>query len=469
MATNPQSWEDAAGVHGTFAAAPVVIGDHLRTRLWLHDRIFRSARRGTRTYRDEAALWADALGSGALYETERLRLEEVDLLEWIPRSPGLYHTDGGSTARGEAERHVLAHEEGGVVLDPIGKAGMVWGGLGCVRLAMKDVGGLPTKFMCATSSGRAHRGFVVAVGGDDYARIAGDIVRRGSVPCSVKGRLRVATPDSGLPIGFGTGVPRFYLAADKLEPLRRSHRQVSLDVTPAVTFKPGTESPDDLWPDRPYYAYAHFDPSRPGALDACVEWLEDTYVGTRFNGRILTDFDEQVGHFGPVACPLSDVMDLTIPIRTFDKPLLDGFGASAMFFVNTLEMSTVSNVTITGDGNVVGNDNRVITTIHKGLDNDELKTVGEAFALLRGEVASLDEVPDKHRNRGLRAIEDAEEEIASGDPDPEAVKSSLERFRDTMVAAGQTYDATIGWAQRLKGVALALVKIIPAAVGWFAL
>lgn len=86
---------------------------------------------------------------------------------------------------------------------------------------------------------------------------------------------------------------------------------------------------------------------------------------------------------------------------------------------------------------------------------------------MRGEVASLDDIPDKHRNRGLRALEDAEEEIASGNPDPDAVKSSLQRFQDTMEAAGQTYDAAVGWAQRLKGVAMALVKIIPAAVGWF--
>lgn len=371
-------------------SSTVVIGDHLRTRLWLHERIFRSARRGTRIYRDEAALWADAHGSDGLYETQYLRLEDVDLLEWIPRSPGLYHTVEAKRGRAKAIAHTLAYEKDGVVLDPIGKAGMVWGGLGCVRLAMKDVGGRPTKFMCATSSGRAHGGFVVAIGGDDYARIADDIAHKGSVPCSVKGRLRVATPDNGLPVAFRRGMPRFYLAADGLKPLRRSQRQVSLDVAPAVTFRPGTGSSGDLpLGSGPYYAYAHFDPSRPGALDACVEWLEDTYVRARFDGEVLTDFGEQVGHFDSVGCPLRDVMDLTIPIETVGKQLRDGFGGSATFYVNTLEMSTVSNVTITGDGNVVGNDNRVITTINKGLDNDELKTVGEAFALFarRGRIS----------------------------------------------------------------------------------
>jgi hypothetical protein len=346
---------------------------------------------------------------------------------------------------------------------------MVWGGIGCLRLAMKEVGGHPTKFMCATSSGRAHRGFVVALRSDDYARIAEDVARTGAAPCTVKGELRVATPDSGLHQKFRTGVPRFYLAADELDPLKPSPERPAVDVTPAVTFQLGGTQVEDLFPGNPYYTYSHFDPSRPGALDACVEWIEKAYVGTRFNGRVLTDFDEQVGHFDSVACPLEDVMDLSIPARAFDGPLCEGFGHRAMFYVNTLEMTTVSNVTITGDGNVVGNDNRVVTTIHKGLAEGQLKEIGEAFALLRGEIDLLEELPEKDRKRSIRAIEDAEDEVAGGDPDPSTVEASLQRVRDTLEAAGETYDASVGWAQRLHGVAMALGKILPGAIAWLAL
>jgi hypothetical protein len=282
--------------------------------------------------------------------------------------------------------------------------------------------------------------------------------------------LRVATPDSGLHDSFRTGVPRFYLAADEVEPQPRSSSRTSgLDVTPAVTFIPGRQYEDEILPGRTYYAYAHFDPARAGALEACVEWLDRKYVGARFDGRIITDFDEQVGHFESVVCPLDQLMDPSIPVRSFDAPLVEAIGSKAMFYVQTLEVNSVSNVTITGDGNVVGNDNRVITTIHKGLDQGELKAVGEAFALLRGEIESLDGVPEKSRNKSLRAIEDAEEEMASGEPDPGSVEASLNRVRDTLEAAGETFDAGVGWAQRLRSVAVAVAQFIPGAIAWLAI
>jgi Fe2+ or Zn2+ uptake regulation protein len=56
---------------------------------------------------------------------------------------------------------------------------------------------------------------------------------------------------------------------------------------------------------------------------------------------------------------------------------------------------TVTNITITGDGNVVGRNNQVVTNIHKELDTDEFRELGKAFALLRGEIIQNNSIPEK--------------------------------------------------------------------------
>ena len=123
----------------------------------------------------------------------------------------------------------------------------------------------------------------------------------------------------------------------------------------------------------------------------------------------------------------------------------------------------MSNFTITGDGNVVGNNNQVVTTIHRGLDRDGLRELGEAFAMLRGEITQLDTVPEKTKNQAVRAIEDAEEEAADADPDETVVVDSLRRAKDVLEAVGETYDTSKAWGQRFLEMGKALAVVIPAA------
>jgi hypothetical protein len=62
-------------------------------------------------------------------------------------------------------------------------------------------------------------------------------------------------------------------------------------------------------------------------------------------------------------------------------------------------MNSFQNVTITGDGVVIGNNNNVVTSINKGLSSGVLKELGESFALLRGEVIQSEKIVQKVRNR----------------------------------------------------------------------
>jgi hypothetical protein len=75
-----------------------------------------------------------------------------------------------------------------VVYDLTGKAKMISGGIGCLRLAMKDVERERIKFLCASSSGTAHKGFVVGMRPDIYNHIARIINKQGAAVADLKWR-----------------------------------------------------------------------------------------------------------------------------------------------------------------------------------------------------------------------------------------------------------------------------------------
>ena len=58
--------------------------------------------------------------------------------------------------------------------------------------------------------------------------------------------------------------------------------------------------PDGTWDlaDGIYAAYVSFFPGMPDAIRTAAEWLGEIYVHELLDGRVLTDFDEQVRRFG---------------------------------------------------------------------------------------------------------------------------------------------------------------------------
>src|SRR5512140_3855339 len=69
-----------------------------------------------------------------LYDTRRVRLEQFHLFEWFPAAPGRFHTRAAQQQRYEAAHMMVRNPEGFDYYDPYGKASMVNGGVGAVRL-----------------------------------------------------------------------------------------------------------------------------------------------------------------------------------------------------------------------------------------------------------------------------------------------------------------------------------------------
>ncbi|MHB9024375.1 MAG: hypothetical protein ACYC7E_09400 [Armatimonadota bacterium] len=90
---------------------------------------------------------------------ELLRFQIVD---WFPRSPGLYHTSHAERARRDAERFV--RKEGNISFyEPFGKSHMIFGGIGSVRFKPIQIGQEDYWLCTATSDGYVHSGIPIAI------------------------------------------------------------------------------------------------------------------------------------------------------------------------------------------------------------------------------------------------------------------------------------------------------------------
>lgn len=324
-------------------AADVASTDYLQTRGWLYADHFALGRAGEATFADEMALWREALAGQGFYERRRLTLEDVVLTDWVPRSPGRYHTRQAQRAREEAKHRIAERRGDHVVYDPHGKTSMVQGGIGCLRLAMKDIGGTKVKFLGATTGGVVHRGFVVALDLEQYGAIADDVDKRGGIRCTLAGTLRFWTPAQKLDLFMTEDVPRLYLGVDELRKGTRPANDLPpLDVTPAVTFAVnGAE----------YFTYSHFAPGDQGHVSRAVEWMT-RYVGERYHGRMLTDFDELVPRFADTAAPLTILMNPEAPFDEIGGALARHLSERSFTIINY----NIETVAMGGDTyNVTGN------------------------------------------------------------------------------------------------------------------
>ena len=188
-------------------------------------------------YKTERIFWEDLISNNSLSELSKIRLEKFKLLEWVPQSPGCYHTEDAKWSRERAENFVNRDSDGYTIYDPYGKLQMIRGGVGCLRLASKMINGINVKFLCATSSGVAHRGILVSLKSELYAQVAQTIAKSGAILCDLDGTLKVWPESDEIPFHRQLGVPKIYVDVEEIH-IRDAHnfRRERLDVTASVTF-----------------------------------------------------------------------------------------------------------------------------------------------------------------------------------------------------------------------------------------
>lgn len=270
--------------------------------------------------------WRDAQEDRLRAQTT-VEFKRFCLMEWIPRSPGLYHMPGSHEHRKRADDILLelpAHERMKLrELDPVssaqeaertpvysllGKYSMLEGGIGCLRLRDRITEQGRLFFMSATSSGRADEGLVIGLSVELYEHVIDPIIHNGSLTCDIRGRLAFV-PDV-FSKSYRTGIPKLMVIAEEILPADSGSQKNDLirpRASAAIIFdrKPDSEF---IGKYRFAYAYATFTPGQEGTLNRTVDWLS-RYVKAMGGMKVLTDFDEHMSRFEGATFSLARIRD----------------------------------------------------------------------------------------------------------------------------------------------------------------
>jgi hypothetical protein len=207
------------------------------------------------------------------------------------------------------------------IFDPYGKVQMLRGGVGCIRLRRHSIKGQPVWLMSASSTLTAHEGVPLAVPDSLYTEVIDSLASDGTVYCnSITGTLR-RVPDFLGDLYQWRDVPPVYLEVEDIRRGRRpdhdtlTHAMVSV----AVSFESRSEQlgpPGMVWA-----TYVTFFPGVEGSLQLRRDWLRDSYVGERYQGKVISDFDEQVPRFEGAPFGLIRIFDGTLDADEIARPV----------------------------------------------------------------------------------------------------------------------------------------------------
>lgn len=283
-------------------------------------------------FNSNSALWGAIFEAIELSENVQIELRDFWLSEWLPLRPGLFHTSSAAESRRIAmetstirpddasapealrawPRPVDGALKGGRdhgnqvrLFDPNGKMSMIDGGIGCVRLKPLVNRATHRWLFGASNTGVMHEGLPVALEDRWRDHILKDVRRSGAVKCSMRGTLRFVPSEDALGKTYGQGIPQIYLeVSDIMSPHPRSNTAPPIEVTAVATFLSRSGQFGGL-----NASYVTFFADSNGDLEEAVGWLEEVYVRRAYEGRIVTDFDEQTQRFSTATFSLNKLMN----------------------------------------------------------------------------------------------------------------------------------------------------------------
>jgi hypothetical protein len=419
---------------------------------------------GTRVYADNEHLWNDLLQEH-LWATATVALEHFWLSEWLPLRPGLFHTPDARRSRRMATRDLLGEDRGARemldrearragrhlsdetvarlrneainVLLPRGKARMLDGGVGSIRLRPRQRDGGALWFLGASSTPVAHEGMVVALGQEHYDAVIADVRAFGAVRCTLRGRLAYLPSEFDPLYRRIIRVPQLHLDVEELV-AERAIEQGGFIASGAVLVR---SDADHVLPASDYYgplaeglsaAYVSFPAGVPGAIETACEWLSSAYVDGVMGGTVLTDFDEQVRRFPGATFELEAVRGGTVP-RADALDILNRLnlhGEERTLFINRLEVRVGDEYVNQGQVGAMGSgaraENMSLVQIAGG--------VADAVAMARelGDLRRIlrSQADEPEHDEAVGIIEAAERDAQDGNIEAAVEKlSGLRRLR----------------------------------------
>jgi hypothetical protein len=311
--------------------------------------------------------------SEATRPLSRIRLDgSFQIVEWFPRSPGLFHTEDADWHRREAEKYVKT-TNGILHYEPDGKLNMIQGGLGSVRFKSIRVEGLDCWLCTATNDGYCHSGIPLAVP-DSLLKEIGTFHGK---TFSITGQVRFLPDFMEHHFGHMEGIPQVYVLADEIREDGRARQYVEL--TPMIYFL-GKRGDRGKTPQSVTYVRCHEGAS--AGLTRAIDWIR-WYVG-QYGEKIITNFDQQRPAFSEAPFSLQALMSASVDLSELEH--LHVYGAEIICnAVNNVykEVKHMNQISVDiGDGTVIKGDFVVANSIRNSFNkvdsseaSQEIKTL----------------------------------------------------------------------------------------------
>jgi hypothetical protein len=427
--------------------------------------LWRKTKQSDRHYFTNEEFW-----SALQHPTDPLRanttvhLHGFALTEWLPRTPGVFHTEYGAEHRKAADLHRMSEYEFfqragatglwlpskedpsgenkvSVIYDPDGKSRIIRGGIGCVRLKDVSFGARQTWFLGATSSDAVHEGIPVALSRRLYDKYINDIAA-GCFVCNVTAKARFVPSELEKLYDHARHMPQMYLEASEVRPFSRA--QIDEDdlykgklVTAAVGFR-GKEQGRT----RMFATFASFENGNAQSLSDSVEWLGDIYVGRVFKGEVVIDFDQQSRRFAGAVFSLDSLFHNALDITAASKivvsvsdPVTAKEVMERVLSVTEMEVNVKNTVTIGDRANVRD------VRINQGQVVAINSQIGDLGDRLQGEIEKrAPNLPAKEAAQLKKHGAVLKKKLAATRPDRSGIAkvlSAIERTAKTVGAAGR--------------------------------
>lgn len=240
----------------------------------------------------------------------RIGLKSVRLSNWLPLSPGRFHTSEAQRIRYQAMHY---YDTTTNEFDPWGKASMLQAGIGCIRIASEPISQPSYYMLGATSSQHAHAGIPVRIPTPLIRDIRSRLFERGFVDVSLAGRV-AATSRHESQFQHDPRTPSAFIEVEEIGGTDGIAEQEPLFASVAIGFceplalkeflaesASFSESEAAARSRLPfYYSFGNFRIQEgEQSLSRTVSWLEDYAVRHTREGRpvIFSDFDDTTAWF----------------------------------------------------------------------------------------------------------------------------------------------------------------------------
>jgi hypothetical protein len=387
-----------------------------------------------KAFQDNESFWRQVTREAHI-RLDWVRLHNFMIVDWYPRSPGLYHTRRAQQQRWKA-KHFIRKKDGIVFYEPRGKTHMIEGGLGSVRFKPVMIEGEECQLCTATQDRCCHTGVPLAIPKSllhehnyDYTSFY-----------SIIGQLRFLPDFLERHFYHISGIPQLYVLVDALEHGKSSKRKTM--ISPMLYFNETDVGRRRR--DKDYVTYVTAEANTEQDLKAAAEWL-DWYVHEH-HGKVITNYDEQRPMFKNAPFSLQNVMNGKLNNDSFES--VNIYHADVIceriMDLQAQEIDMSENITVKiGDNNSFSGDLIVATSIRNSFNkadhSDVSKSLKAALKKLTVAVAKMaEEMSKENAEQAANDLQSLTNEATSSKPRKKWWKLSAKGLQDAAKAVGKT-------------------------------